>query len=146
MQRIAAGLLVFVSMMATMAITPLVFAPAASAACSDTAVLGITPWYRGLQEEKTAKDGSKSCQLRAPKDGNVGRYITTIALNVLQAAFTVAAYVAVFFIIKGGFNYMTSAGSSDGMANAKKTIVNAVIGLVIVLLSASIINTIVGVL
>ena len=51
-----------------------------------------------------------------------------------------------FFIIKGGFNYMLSAGSTDGMAGAKKTITNAVIGLVIVLLSAAIINTIASIL
>ena len=73
-------------------------------------------------------------------------FITKIILNVVQAALAIAAYVTVFFIIKGGFGYMTSAGSPDGMKGAKTTITNAVIGLVIVLLSAVIVNTIAGVL
>ena len=78
--------------------------------------------------------------------GALAKFITTIILNVLQAAFTIAAYVAVFFIIKGGFGYMLSAGSSDGMSSAKKTITNAVIGLVIVVLAAVIVNTIASIL
>ena len=53
--------------------------------------------------------------------------------------------MTVFFIVKGGFEYMTSAGSSDGMTSAKKTIANAVIGLVIAVLSAAIVNAIAGV-
>ena len=68
-----------------------------------------------------------------------------IALNIVQAGLTIAAYVTVFFIVKGGFEYMTSAGSSDGMTSAKKTIANAVIGLVIAVLSAAIVNAIAGV-
>jgi hypothetical protein len=67
-----------------------------------------------------------------------------IVLNVLQAALVVVAYVAIFFIIKGGFMYITSAGSSDGMANAKKTITNAIIGLIICIAAASIVNAIAG--
>ena len=141
MRQILASILVVVSLAAA-TIAPTVALPvAASAACSDAPILGITPWYRGLQEEK---DGA--CLIKSPTNGNLGKFITTIALNILQAGFAIAAYVAVFFIIKGGFSYMTSAGSSDGMANAKKTIMNAVIGLVIVLLSAAIINTIASIL
>ena len=141
MRQILASILLVVSLAAA-TIAPTVALPvAASAACSDAPILGITPWYRGLQEEK---DGA--CLIKSPTNGNLGKFITTIALNILQAGFAIAAYVAVFFIIKGGFGYMTSAGSSDGMANAKKTIMNAVIGLVIVLLSAAIINTIASIL
>ncbi len=119
------------------------FATPVSAACSDAGVLGITPWYRGLQKQVNG-----SCQIKSPGTGkgDMAKFITTIVLNVLQAGFTIAAYVTIFFIIKGGFMYIVSAGSSDGMSNAKKTITNAVIGLVIVLLAVAIINTIAGIL
>ena len=70
--------------------------------------------------------------------------ITTIALNVLQAGLAIVAYITVFFIMKGGFVYMTSTGTQDGMANAKKTITNAVIGLVIAVFASSIVNAIAG--
>ena len=112
----------------------------AYAACDDGPILGITRWYRGLL------DGN--CNIKAPGNGSndLAIFITKIILNVVQAALAIAAYVTVFFIIKGGFGYMTSAGSPDGMKGAKTTITNAVIGLVIVLLSAVIVNTIAGVL
>jgi hypothetical protein len=120
---------------------PALLATPVSAACSDAGVLGITPWYRGLQKEVQG-----SCQIKSPANGEVGKFVTTIVLNVLQAGFTIAAYVAIFFIIKGGFLYIVSAGSSQGMEDGKKTITNAVIGLVIVLLAVAIINTIASIL
>ena len=141
MKRFFVVVLVLFSFGSAVIAPSLTIASPASAACSDAPILGITPWYRGLQEEK---DGA--CMIKSPKSGELGKFITTIVLNILQAGFGVAAYVAVFFIIKGGFNYMLSAGSTDGMAGAKKTITNAVIGLVIVLLSAAIINTIASIL
>ena len=54
----------------------------------------------------------------------------------------IAAYVAVFFLIKGGFTYIYSAGSAENISNAKKTIQNALIGLVIAVMAASIVNAI----
>lgn len=102
--------------------------------------LGVTVWYRGLTDSQ--------CRVKSPgnSDNSLSAFIMKIALNVLAAAFSIAAYVALFFIIKSGFRYMTSAGSSDGMSAAKKGLTNAVIGLIITLLSAVIVNTIVGVL
>lgn len=144
MKQFFVGLLVAASLLgATISPSVLVAAPA-SAACKDDPILGVTVWYRGLIREEDA-DGNKYCTVE-PDGSNLGKFITMIILNILQAAFAIAAYVTIFYIIKGGFNYMTSAGSSDGMANAKKTITNAVIGLLIVLLSAAIVNTIAGIL
>ena len=48
---------------------------------------------------------------------------------------------SVFFLIKGGYHYITSSGKPDAVEEAKKTIKNAIIGLVIVL-SASVIVSI----
>ena len=53
-----------------------------------------------------------------------------------------AAYAAVFFLIRGGFEYMTNSSSPDGMAKARKTITNALIGMAIAILAASIVNAI----
>ena len=52
------------------------------------------------------------------------------------------AYVAIGFLIRGGFGYMTSSGSPEGMTAAKKTITNALVGMIIALLAASIVNAI----
>ncbi len=141
MKRLLVALLTAASLIGAILAPPALLATPVSAACSDAGVLGITPWYRGLQKEVQG-----SCQIKSPANGEVGKFVTTIVLNVLQAGFTIAAYVAVFFIIKGGFLYIVSAGSSQGMEDGKKTITNAVIGLVIVLLAVAIINTIASIL
>ncbi len=127
--------------MVTLAFMGSVTMPTPAYACSDS-LMGIPAWYRNLQDS--------SCNVKIPKDSkgdaNVTKFILNIAMNVIQAGLVLAAYVAVFFIIKGGFGYITSAGSPDGMQSAKKTITNAVIGLVIAVLSASIVNAIAGIL
>ncbi len=145
MKQFIASVIVVVALSGAIIAPSVVFPAPAYAACSDKPVLGVVPWYRGLQKEETDAQGNKYCAVTVPGSG-LAKFVTMIALNILQAAFTIAAYVTIFFIIKGGFSYMLSAGSSDGMANAKKTITNAVIGLVIVLLSTAIINTIAGIL
>ena len=109
---------------------------------NEKSVFGIVPWYRGLL---TGDD----CSVTVPggtnkTSANVTSFVMMIALNILQAGLAVAAYVTVFFIIKGGFMYMTSTGSHDGMSSAKKTIMNAIIGLLIAVLSAAIVNAIAG--
>lgn len=107
-----------------------------AAGCTDT-VLAIPAWYKGMQ------DGS--CRFDPVKSGaqvDVVKTSIRIGMNVLQAALVIAGYVAVIMIIRGGFMYMLSAGSSGGMADAKKSITNAVIGLVIAVLAASIVNAI----
>ncbi|OYX34726.1 hypothetical protein B7Z00_05225 [Candidatus Saccharibacteria bacterium 32-50-10] len=133
----------FTAMMAlTVLGTALSFAtPAAAAAPCTDQFLGINAWYKGLQ------DPANNCSVVMKADGtsdDVRIFVTTIALNILQAGLAIVAYVTVFFIIKGGFMYMTSAGSQDGMASAKKTITNAIIGLVIAVFAASVVNAIAG--
>jgi hypothetical protein len=102
---------------------------------------GIPAWYKNMQDD--------SCAFKAPESGgqpDVRKTVLMIALNVIQAGMVIVGYVAVFFLISGGFRYITSAGSSDGMAAAKKTITNALVGLVIAILAASIVNAIAGVI
>ena len=112
--------------------------PTYAATCQDS-LLGIPAWYRGMQ------DGN--CSFKAPETGgqpDAKKLVLRVALNIIQAGMVIVAYVTIFFLITGGFRYITSAGSSDGMAAAKKTITNAIIGLVIAILAASIVNAIAG--
>lgn len=117
-----------------------VYSPAAYAACPPDTVLAIPAWYKGLQQT--------DCSVKAPDDTKDGvkNFAIRIGLNIIQALMVIVAYVAVFFIIKGGFEYITSAGSSEGMASARKTITNAVIGMIIAILAASIVNAVAGII
>ena len=130
-----------IAVFATSFATNLTISQPVYAACSNS-FFGVPAWYRDLQNPST-------CAVEVPQKGDkpdVARFILMIALNLIQAALVAVAYITLFYIIKGGFGYITSAGSSDGMASAKKTITNALIGLIIAVLSASIVNAIAGAL
>lgn len=66
--------------------------------------------------------------------------VSTIVQNILQAIIGAIAVVAVIFVIIGGINYMTSEGDQSKVEKAKKTILNACIGLIICALSFAIVN------
>lgn len=70
-------------------------------------------------------------------DTNTFRDTLTGILNGIIGA---SSLVAVIFILIGGINYMTSAGDASKLQKAKSTILYAVIGLVICVLSFAIVN------
>jgi hypothetical protein len=105
----------------------------AMAACGDARFLTIPAWYRGLTEESGGE-----CNIKKPD--NMSQFVWKIALNITEMLLHLIGYLTVGFIIYGGFKYMVSAGSSDGMAKAKTTITNAVIGLILSIVSIAIVN------
>lgn len=112
----------------------LAFAPVTNAACGDR-LLTLPPWYRGLVDQG-------SCSVKNPDD--IGKFVQILALNIVEILLHIVAYVAIAFIIVGGFKYITSAGSPDGNQKGRKTIVNAVIGLLISIASIGIVNVVVN--
>lgn len=108
------------------------------AACNDR-LLTLPAWFKGL----TVSDSD--CSIKDPTAaGGLSKFIWHIGLNILEALLQIVGYVSVGFIIAGGFKYMTSSGSSDGMAKARTTILNAVVGLGISIFSVAIVNVISG--
>lgn len=105
----------------------------AMAACGDERFLTIPAWYRGLTEQNGG-----DCNIKKPD--NVSQFIWKIVLNITEMLLHLVGYLTIGFIIYGGFKYMISTGSSDGMSKAKSTITNAVIGLVLSIVSIAIVN------
>lgn len=70
--------------------------------------------------------------------GNVS--IKDILVNIINFVLGFAAAIAVLFIIIGGVMYMTSGGNEDRLKKSKSLILQAVIGLVIVILALVIVN------
>lgn len=105
------------------------------AACRDT-LLTFPAWYKGLT------DGN--CNIKSPEPGKLGNFIWAIALNIVDMILQLVAYISVGFIIFGGYKYMISAGSPDGMVKARKTITNAVVGLLLSIFSVAIVKVIAG--
>lgn len=64
---------------------------------------------------------------------SVSPEIVNYTNDTLQIITVIATAAAVFFLIKGGYLYITSTGKPQTLESAKKTIRNALIGLVLVL-------------
>ncbi len=90
-------------------------------------ILGFPAWYNGLQ-----------CDKYGPKINNLNN-IWVIVLNVIRWLLGVAAYASAIFIIWGGFKYIKSQGDPSAVASAKTTLVQAIGGLGIALLSTALV-------
>lgn len=104
--------------------------------------LGLRPWWDGLTMSGT------DCSISSDKIQTNGLpwFFGVLAMNILENITILAGYAAVGFIMYGGFRYATAAGSPDNIAKAKKTIQNAVIGLVIAIFATVAINIVFNVL
>jgi hypothetical protein len=106
------------------------------AACQAQGITFLPTWYKYLDSETVA--GKCTPKIIFPDDlGKIGLAIVEIMLQL-------GAMIAVGFVIYGGFQYLMSQGESDRVANARKTILNAVIGLVICMLATGIVTFIAG--
>lgn len=113
-------------------------APVSANADCETTILGIPPWYRGLTQS--------NCDIKSPNDvGGISNFIWLIVLNVIQIGLLVAAYIAFFFIVYGGFLFLTGGSNPSQIEKGRKSIFNAVIGLVIALGAVAITNFIFGI-
>ncbi len=63
--------------------------------------------------------------------------LTHVFLIIIQGFLAIVGIWAVIFIIVGGFQMVAAAGNEEGVLKAKKTITYAILGLVIALLSFS---------
>lgn len=114
------------------------------AACNQ-ATLGIPHWYRGLV--------NGDCTVKSPEEFKTGdddsgmtKYVTIIVLNVADMLLRLVGLVSFGLILYSGFVYVTSTGLAQRVESAKKTLQNAVIGLVIALLATAIVNFVFGLL
>lgn len=106
------------------------------AACHDT-LLTFPAWFHGLTKKN-------SCDIESPSEakGGLTGFILTIAFNIVEILLQAAAYVSVIFIIYGGFRFIVDAGTTDAVVRARKTVLNAIVGLVISIMSIGIVNLI----
>jgi hypothetical protein len=106
------------------------------AACSNGDFLGFPTWYKYLP----SKTVNGTC---TPVLDHLS-YIWLIVAAVIEILLRVAAIVAVLFVIYGSISLITSQGKSDSTAKARDTIINALIGLAIAIMSAVSISFIAG--
>ena len=115
--------------------------PVSAAPCEPAnSFLGIPTWYKYLEGDNSS--GRCSPVLGELDNNNPRRFnvVVPIALAVLEIFIRLAGLVAVVMIFIGAFRFITTQGSPDKATSARKTIINAIIGLVIVILATTIVN------
>lgn len=117
--------------------TPL-FSQSAQAAC-DKRFLTMPVWYRGLGPGCDANIEAIPGEHKNI-GGKLGAAILIVGLNIVEMLMHIASYTAAAFIIVGGFKYMTSMGSPDGNVKGRKTIMNAVIGLIVSMVAITVVS------
>lgn len=124
---------------AMMSVASVIALPAqnVSAADCERHFMGLPAWYDNLPKDS-------DCNILSPQqsessDAEIKAYVWTIALNIVALVLGIVGYIAVALVMWGGIQYMTAQGEPSKIASGKKTITNALIGLVIVM-TASIIS------
>lgn len=118
--------------------TPISLSFLAQSGATSTSFTLLPAWYKGI-------DGGTNGGLKSPSDvGGLQKYLSIIALNLITDLLYIAGYVSLGFIIWGGFKFMIMGDNSSGVAAARKTIQNAVIGLVLSISAVAIVNAISG--
>ena len=104
-----------------------------AAGCNQRHVLGLRAWYDGIYEGDPClpKEGIWD-------EGKLPGTVWTIVLNLASMVLGVVGYLAICFVIWGGYQYMLANGDPGKVARGKKTITNALVGLAICMLSSTI--------
>lgn len=119
--------------------------PVSAATCSGTKSIVMMPaWYDGLCQQGTSVIQSPKSLATTNDPTGIGKFASIIAMNIVTILLYIVGYVALAFIIWGGYKYMISGDNSSGTSAAKTTILNAVIGLVLSMMSIAIVKFIAG--
>lgn len=102
------------------------------APCASKGVPILPPWYKYI-DGTTDSTGRCTLNFTFPEDMGL------VGLAVFEILLRIAALVAVGYIIYGGINYIISQGEPDKVNGAKQTIINALVGLVLAMLSTAIV-------
>lgn len=98
---------------------------------------GFPKWWKYI--DKGEKDGLGNCAPKVNFSDGLGE-VWAIAFAVIDMMLYAAGVLAVIFIIVGGIAYMTADGSPEKAAAARKRLLNALLGLVIVLMASVVVS------
>ena len=114
----------------------------------ERSILGIHPWFRGLAKVENGKClvVSPGETLASGKTLDLQGFIWRIALNIIEIALGAVGYIAFFFIMYGGFQFLTGGNNPGQIEKARKTLLNAIIGLVIAIGAIAVVNLTFGII
>lgn len=81
----------------------------------------------------------------APPDGIIKQDLDDATLkNVFNVVLALAGAIGVAFVVFGGIKYMLSQGDANDIKQAKDTILYALVGIVVVVISFMLVNYVIG--
>lgn len=112
-----------------------------------SSLLGFPTWYKYLEVKHTPEKG---CEILMPQTTNadgtesvdIGGVILPILAAIVEILLRIIGLAAVVFVIYGGVQFVISQGEPEQIKNARTTIFNALIGLVIAIFASVIVNLI----
>lgn len=107
---------------------------------STAGFLGLPTWYKYLHPNYDASSGECLLDINLTSPAFYG----SVLFAVFEIILRLGAIVAVGFVIAGGFWYMLSQGEPEKTRMAKNTIINALVGLAITMLSVALVNLVAG--
>jgi len=134
----------------------ILYAVPASAATQDdcntdknATLLGLPKWYKYLEYSPGPPDNRGKCSPvlsfdasnteETEQEQKVNSALP-IGLAVFEGMLRLSGIVAVVMIFWSGFKYITSQGNPEAAAGARKTAINALIGLAIVILATTLVS------
>lgn len=100
----------------------------------------FVPWYHYLEGDSSKGKCSPKLPTKAGGATDYVKAVSLVALAVIDTVIRLSSLIAVGFLIYGSIQYITSQGEPQGLASAKSTIANALIGLVIVLVAVAVVQ------
>ncbi|MFH1412481.1 MAG: pilin [bacterium] len=91
-----------------------------------------TPWLDAVMNNGLQQTGETAYNTTKPKD------VRTIVVDLIEIILGLLGIIFVVLMIIGGFRWMTSQGNEEKVTSAKKLLLTASIGLLIILASFAI--------
>lgn len=138
-------LILFSSLFVSSLMLPRSVSAAVDPACKKNTVLGLPTWYEYLNVVKD--ENGNSCSIVGPPgvkaeaaDVDWIKASGYIAVAILELMLRIASLIAVGYVIYGGFRFIVSQGEPENAKAARETIINAVIGLAITVVAATVVS------
>lgn len=99
-------------------------------------ILGFPVWYEYLEVDS-------NCDITGPMNDSEFDWPKAagfVAIAIVEIMLRIAGLVAVGYVIYGGFRFIISQGEPENAKAARETIMNAIIGLVISIIAAAVVN------
>ncbi|MEK9155843.1 MAG: hypothetical protein AAB360_00880 [Patescibacteria group bacterium] len=96
-----------------------------------------------LVQRALADEGLSDITLDTAKGGEEG-VVPLISGAITSVVLPIAGAIAVIYLIYSGILYLTAAGNPDAAKKGQQGVVNAIIGIIIIVLAYVIVNAVAG--